>query len=427
MNTVEMKLQQLTDPTFNSIRFSKSITITERNGIWYINGRIYYKDTYEWVRKSTNKKSTQINYKWINKNQQQILWDLSNYKKELENNLENSRNQKKTLFTDFSDMVLDTKFLSVGDNEYGISKHTKEEYKNKYQKYIYPFFKTHFINDIDVDNIEKWQLWVMNKKYKSGSEMNNKFDILPTLSIKTLKNIRIVLNLILKNAELKKFIDRNPLDLIKVPKKSKKGNKTISFLTMNEITTIINGFDGFINEVDRKMDKINRIQFRNIFMFMIGSGLRSGEVLGLQWDDVDFENHTISISRRIRNGDVDKPKTYSSIRKISILNESIESLKNQKKLGLNEKWVFVNRYKNPYSTSDSIDVTYKKLLKFVGLKSDRIYNLRHTYATNVIHNGIENITTVSGLLGHNDSVVTQKTYISNVIQSDNIKGKSIFG
>ena len=44
-----------------------------------------------------------------------------------------------------------------------------------------------------------------------------------------------------------------------------------------------------------------------------------------------------------------------------------------------------------------------------------------------LHNGMESITTVSGLLGHNDSVVTQKTYISNVIQSDNIKGTSIFG
>ena len=60
---------------------------------------------------------------------------------------------------------------------------------------------------------------------------------------------------------------------------------------------------------------------------------------------------------------------------------------------------------------------YKKLLKYVGLPEGRLYNIRHTFATNMIHSGIESITTVSGLLGHNDSILTQ---------SNKLKGKSIF-
>lgn len=427
MNTVEMKLQQLTDPLFNRVRFSKSITIKERGGYWYINGRIYYKDTYEWVRKSTNKKSTKSNLSYIEKNKQQLLWDLSNYKKELEKMVNEGKDENKTLFSDFSDVVLDTKFMSVGDEEYGISKHTMEEYKIKYNKHIYPFFKGYFINDVDVDLVEKWQLWVMGKKYKDGSEKNHKCDTQPNLSIKSLKNIRIVLNLILKNAELKRLIERNPLDLVKVPKVSKKGKKPIKFLPISDIQTIIKGFDGFINEVNREIDRKSRKQLTNIFMVMIGSGLRSGELIGLKWEDIDFENQTISISRRIRKGDIDKPKTHSSIRKISVLKETIDGLQKQKELGMDDEWVFVNRDGNPFSNSYCVDMTYKKLLSYVGLPSDRLYNLRHTYATNIIHSGMENITTVSRLLGHNDSVVTQKTYISNEIQSDNIKGKSIFG
>ena len=422
-----MKLQQLTDPLFNRVRFSKSITITERNGMWYINGRIYYKDTFEYVRKSTNKPSNKQNYNWILKNQQQVLWDLSNYKKELEKMVEDAKDKNKILFSDFSEMVLDTKFMSVGDEEYGISKHTMEEYSIKYKKHLYPFFKGYFINDIDVDLVEKWQLWVMSKKYKDGSEKNNKYDSQPKLSIKTLKNIRIVLNLILKNAELKRLIDRNPLDLVKVPKVSKKGKKPIKFLPISDIQTIINGFDGFIDEVNREIDKKSRTQLTNIFMVMIGSGLRSGEVIGLKWEDIDFENQTISISRRIRKGDVDKPKTHSSIRKISVLNETMVGLQKQKEMNRDNEWVFVNRDGNPFSNTYSVDITYKKLLSFVGLPTDKIYNLRHTYATNIIHSGMESITTVSRLLGHNDSVVTQKTYISNEIQSDKIKGQSIFG
>lgn len=427
MNTVEMKLQQLSDPLFNKVRFSKSITITERNGMWYINGRIYYKDTFEWVRKSTKKEATKSNYKYIEKNKQQILWDLSNYKKELESFVEEGKKGNKTLFSEFSETVLDTKFMSVSDEEYGISKHTMEEYKIKYSKHIYPFFKGCFINDIDVDTIEKWQLWVMGKKYKDGSEKNNKYDTQPNLSVKTLKNIRIVLNLILKNAELKKLINRNPLDLIKVPKVSKKGKKPIKFLPLKDIKTIINGFNGFINEVKREMDKKSRIQLTNIFMVMIGSGLRSGELIGLKWKDIDFNTETISIKRRIRKGDIDKPKTHSSIRKISVLKETIIGLKRQKELNMDDEWVFVNRDGNPFINSYCVDVSYKKLLSYVGLPTDRLYNLRHTYATNIIHSGMENITTVSRLLGHNDSIVTQKIYVSNEIQSDNIKGKSIFG
>lgn len=426
MNSTEMKLQQLTDPLFNRVRFSQSISITKRYGKWYLNGRVYYKDTFEWVRKSTGKEATKANLKYIEKNKQQILWDLSNYKKELEEKVDEGINQKKPLFSEFSELVLDTKFMSVGDEEYGISKHTMEEYSIKYKKHLYPFFKGYFINDIDVDLVEKWQLWVMGKKYKDGSEKYNKYDAQPKLSIKTLKNIRVVLNLILKNAELKRLIDRNPLDLVKVPKVSKKGRKPVKFLPLSDIKTIINGFDGFINEVNREIDKNSRVQLTNIFMVMIGSGLRSGELIGLKWEDVDFENQTISIRRRIRKGDIDKPKTHSSIRKISVLNETMVGLQKQKELGMNDEWVFINRDGNPFSNSYCVDVSYKKLLSYVGLPLDKLYNLRHTYATNIIHSGMENITTVSRLLGHNDSVVTQKTYISNEIQSDNIKGKSLF-
>ncbi len=90
-------------------------------------------------------------------------------------------------------------------------------------------------------------------------------------------------------------------------------------------------------------------------------------------------------------------------------------------------WVFTNRYYTSYTSAGQLDWMYKKLLKYVGLPEGRLYNLRHTFATNLIHGDIESITVVSGLLGHNDSIVTQNTYISNVVKSNNLKGRSIFG
>ena len=55
MNSVQMKLQQLADPVFNKITFSKSARIFDRSGIWQISGRFNRNGTYETVRKSNLK------------------------------------------------------------------------------------------------------------------------------------------------------------------------------------------------------------------------------------------------------------------------------------------------------------------------------------------------------------------------------------
>jgi len=427
MNAVQLKLQQLADPRFNNVTFSKSASIYEKGGIWQIDGRVYHGTTFEKVRKSTRKKATVANKKWIEKNFETILWDLCDYKKEIDEKLNEGKIQKKTLFSVFAQGVLDRKFVTVDDEEYGVSKHTMHDYNKKFNKYILPFLESYFIEDIDIDLVQEWQQWVLSKKYQTGKEMNHRYSDKKTLSIKMLKNIRIVLNMILKEAVIKRLITINPLTVIKVPAKSKKGRKPVSYLTLEDIKTIMDGLDNFTADVTRAMDSRIRKQFKNVFLFMIGSGLRSGEVIGLQWDDIDFENETVSVNRRIREGDIDKPKTASSIRTIPILKEAMDALIEQKEISGSDTWVFTNRYYTEYSSAGQIDWMYKKVLKYVGLPEGRLYNLRHTFATNLIHSEIETITTVSGLLGHNDSTVTQNTYISNVVKSTNIKGRSIFG
>lgn len=427
MNSVQMKLQQLADPVFNKVTFSKTARIFDRAGIWQISGRVYRNGIFEKVRKSTLKKATVANKKWLDKNFETVLWDLCDYKKEIDERLNQGKEQKKKLFSVFAEEVLDRKFITVDDEEYGINKHTVKDYDKKYKKYILPYFEGCFIEDIDIDAVQDWQQWVLGKKYQTGKEMNHRHNDKKTLSIKMLKNIRIVLNMILKEAVIKRLITVNPLMIIKVPAKSKKGRKPVSYLTLDEIKTIMDGLDGFTADVTRAMDSRIRKQFKNIFLFMIGSGLRSGEVIGLQWDDIDFTNETVSVNRRIRDGDIDKPKTASSIRTIPVLKEAIDALKEQKEISGSDTWVFTNRYYTEYASAGQIDWMYKKVLKYVGLPEGRLYNLRHTFATNLIHSEIETITTVSGLLGHNDSTVTQNTYISNVVKSNNIKGRSIFG
>ena len=426
MNTVEMRLLELTDPTFNGISFSKSITVSERNGFLYVHGRIYHKGEFESIRKSTKKKATVANRKWVEKNKQSLLWELSNFEKEIDNKVIENERKNSILFVDIAERTLQTKF-NVLDAEYGINKFTKNEYKYIYERRIKPFFKAYYTADIDIEVVEDWQNWILTKQYDKGLS-NYKYEKKKFLSIKSLKNIRIVLNMIFNDCVQKNYMEKNPLDTVKVPKKNKKNVKPVTYLTLDDIKKVMNSFDSYIAQTNKDYEIKGRKQFKNIFLTMIGSGMRSGELIGLQWDDIDFENETIFIRRRVREGDIDLPKSFSSIRKFTLLKEAVDALKEQKELfkDENSEWVFLNRYNKPFKSPQQFDIRYKEVLKISGLKADRFYSLRHTYATNMIRNSLENFVTVSGMLGHKDSVITQKTYVSNEIYSSGLKGKSLF-
>jgi len=275
--------------------------------------------------------------------------------------------------------------------------------------------------------VEDWQNWILTKQYDKGLS-NYKNEKKEFLSIKSLKNIRIVLNMIFNDCVQKNYMEKNPLYTVKVPKKNKKSVKSVTYLTLDDIKKVMNSFDSYIAQTNKDYEIKGRKQFKNIFLTMIGSRMRSSELIGLQWDDIDFENETIFIRRRVREGDIDLPKSFSSIRKFTLLKEAVDALKEQKGLfkDENSEWVFLNRYNKPFKSPQQFDIRYKEVLKISGLKTDRFYSLRHTYATNMIRNSLENFVTVSGMLGHKDSVITQKTYVGNEIYSSGLKGKSLF-
>lgn len=426
MNTLELKILELNDSSIKDVKLSKGITIYTRNNRLYISGRVYYNGTFESVRKSIGKENTPANYKWAEKHKEELLWEVCNYKKSIEKRMMENEKKNSVLFSTIAEKVLQTK-CNVDDSEYGISKFTKKEYKYMYEKRIKPFFQNYYISDIDTELVEEWQNWILTKQYDKGSS-NHKNDKKQFLSVKSLRNIRVVLNLIFESCVQKNYMDKNPLDSIKAPRKNKKGTKTVSYLTLDEIKKVLNSFDTYISQTNKNYEIKGREQFKNVFLTMIGSGMRSGEIIGLQWDDIDFENETIFIRRRVRDGDVDLPKSASSIRECALLKEAMDGLKAQKELFKDEdsKWVFLNRYNNPFKSPQQFDIRYKEVLQISGLDSDRFYSLRHTFATNAIGNNTGNFVVVSAMLGHKDSVVTQQRYVSNQIDSSGLKGKSLF-
>ena len=151
-----------------------------------------------------------------------------------------------------------------------------------------------------------------------------------------------------------------------------------------------------------------------MFYLELISGLRKGELVALQWSDLDIENKTISVSKQAgRNNagkpDITRPKTENSIRKISIPQEAVDLLVAEHQKYPNNPWMFPSPKTGEMYHPDSVVNIHKKILKDAGLEHLRFHDLRHTFATLALQNGID-VKTVSSMLGHFDAGFTLRTY-----------------
>ena len=136
--------------------------------------------------------------------------------------------------------------------------------------------------------------------------------------------------------------------------------------------------------------------------------------LALQWSDLDIENKTISVSKQAgRNSagepDITRPKTENSIRKISIPQDAVDLLIAEHKKHPSNPWMFPSPKTGEMYHPDSVVNIHKKILKDAGLEHLRFHDLRHTFATLALQNGVD-VKTVSSMLGHFDAGFTLRTY-----------------
>lgn len=180
--------------------------------------------------------------------------------------------------------------------------------------------------------------------------------------------------------------------------------KEMEFWTYEEFTKFINV------ETD--------IKFKALYETLYYCGLRSGEVRGLIWEDINFIHKELSVKRNVVvNFDGDKylittPKTKSSYRTIPIPDVLFEDLKILREYqnnfyGFNEKW-FVFGNHEPITKSRIRDRKNNNC-KLAGVKQIRIHDFRHSCASLLINNGA-NITMVAKYLGHTKIDETLNTY-----------------
>ena len=152
------------------------------------------------------------------------------------------------------------------------------------------------------------------------------------------------------------------------------------------------------------------------------TGLRLGELLALDWNDIDFQSGLLNISKTsvflndngIYKNRVDAPKTENSRRIIPLPKPLLTELK---KLQKSSHSKHVISTKNGTRVSNrSYQTTYARLLKKANVEYKNFHVLRHTFATRALECGVD-IKTLSELMGHKSPAITMKRYVHSMLET----------
>lgn len=157
------------------------------------------------------------------------------------------------------------------------------------------------------------------------------------------------------------------------------------------------------------------------------TGMRIGEVCSLQWEDVDFKRHVISVNKtvsRVTNFDnededdsktvmqIRTPKTQCSCRIIPLPKFLMDKLLMLKQVNP-YKYVVNNKNDNPMCPR-MLTYIFKRVVKLAGIKEANFHCLRHTFATRALESGMD-IKTVSEVLGHSNHAITLNVYVHSLL------------
>ena len=146
-----------------------------------------------------------------------------------------------------------------------------------------------------------------------------------------------------------------------------------------------------------------------LFTCLAYTGARPEEMFALRWEDVSFERDEITISKGRVRGKEGTTKTKSSNRTIkmfSIVRDTLSELENGP-LQHHQRYVFLNKHGQPYDKH--VDREWRVALKKAGVRHRPSYQLRHTFASLCLANGVQP-TWVAKMLGHTTAQITFKHY-----------------
>ena len=270
-----------------------------------------------------------------------------------------------------------------GDGHSRKSFPTRAAYECYLNNWILPRWKDHRLEQIKPVTVEEWLDGIKRAKA-------------------TRAKIRNLMSALFHHAMRYEWIDRNPIKLVR---QSSKRERIPAVLELKELQLLLT--------------KLSTRE-RTLVLLAAATGLRVSELLGLRWQDVDFENLELSVTRSIWHQVVGDCKTEASAKPVPLdgyMAEDLLSWHRQSPYPMQSDWVFASptmRGKQPYWPDNLMKRYIKPVAKANGIhKNIGWHTFRHTFGTLLKANG-EDVKTVQELLRHANSRITLEVYTQAV-------------
>lgn len=233
--------------------------------------------------------------------------------------------------------------------------------------------------------------------------------VIKPLAPKSAKMLYTIIQSIMSFAKQQGYININPAKGVILPTKDLKAEEKRKYMTEEEMQRFLNMLDGYS-------------EFNTMIKVLLYTGMRTGEMLGLQWQDIDFDNNIITIKHNLTsvggNRFLTTPKSKTSQRYIA-MGTTVRELLLEHKTHQQEliqampnfphpEMVFTSNRGN-YKSYSNLYEQFKHFLNGSGLEFLTLHSLRHCNATLLINNGVD-LKIVSEHLGHSDIGITANIY-----------------
>ena len=272
-----------------------------------------------------------------------------------------------------------------------LNEYTQQTYWYRIYMQIIPKIGDTPLNQVTTGTLEKFYSELKKRGNLDDTEGEK------GLADSTVRSIHAHCLAALEKAKNDGLIRQNPADFCRLPPKK---NPEFAVLTPAEMQRLL---------VQAQEDG-----FYEMFLLDISTGLRRGELLGLQWDDIDFKKCELRVNKQVRYDKkvlkITEPKTKAANRTIVLPKELVEVLKEYKQR-VKSKWLFPSPVKNedvprdPTACRKSLD----KILVRAGCKHVPFHALRHTFATQSLRYGMD-VKTLASVIGHESVETTLNVY-----------------
>lgn len=279
-----------------------------------------------------------------------------------------------------------------------IAPNTYNGYRVNIENHIIPIIGHIKLQELQPLHVERMYVQLLIKEDDTDS--------IGTLSASSIRYVHATLRKALNDAYKKQYVVRNVTEMVTVPR-----GKTFKakFLEQEQVTLLLNALKG--------------TQIFLPTLLAVGLGLRRGEVLGLQWKDIDLKTGFLTVNRSltpVRGGyKLGDTKTEDSNKPLAIPKSLLINLKQTKLTHIENKLYFGQAYQDLDFVCENPDGSplsphtwqhaFKRALEKASLPDLRLHDLRHTNASLMLKNGV-NMKVVSERLRHSKIGITMDIY-----------------